>query len=63
LIAKLNFVFHFLISIFVLLAVAGGIASTASAQSDAEIRSSLTASPKKLTFGQLAPWNPARLRS
>ena len=59
LIANLNFVFDFLISIFVLLAVAGGIASTASAQSDAEIRSSLTASPKKLTFGQLAPLEPS----
>ncbi len=60
LIAKLNFVFRFLISVFVLLSVAG--ASTAPAQSDAEIRStrsSLTASPKKLTFGQLAPLEPS----
>jgi hypothetical protein len=62
LIAKLKFVFPVLISIFVVLGVAGEIASASSAQSDADIRStrsSLTASPKKLTFGQLAPLEPS----
>ncbi|HYR79535.1 MAG TPA: hypothetical protein VEO55_05985 [Candidatus Dormibacteraeota bacterium] len=57
-IAKLKFLFSLSIFASVLLCIIGGITSATSAQSDAEAsstRSSLTVSPKKLTFGQLAP--------
>jgi hypothetical protein len=58
LIAKLKVRFSISIYVFIVLCIVGGIASAESAQSDLEAsstRSSLTVSPKKLTFGQLAP--------